>query len=136
MRHGNLPHMPGGEYVLHQDYATIPNALILCRVLARCHHVRDALDNIRRQALAELWHPFQQTFAECSVRPNVVCSLDLAGLTGRRHQSVTRAIERRVERTRGRSAICPTKSRYVALTGLRSPCTSWSPPRPSWCLNP
>ena len=48
MRHGNLPHMPGGEYVLHQNYATIPNALILCRMLARCHHVRDALDNIRR----------------------------------------------------------------------------------------
>lgn len=54
------------------------------------------------------------------MRPNVVCSLDLAGLTGRRHQSVTRAIERRAERKRGRSAIYPAKSRYVAPTGLRS----------------
>ena len=117
MRYRNLPHMPGGEYVLRQDYQTIPSALILCRVLARCHHVRDALDNIRRQALAERWHPLIQGLAECSVSKNVVCSLDLAGLTGRRHQSVTRAIERRMKQ---RSYFLPVKSRYVAPSGLRS----------------
>ena len=109
--------MPGGEYVLHQDYSTIPSDLILCRVLARCSRVKEALDHIRRQALAERWHYLQQGFAECSVSKKVVCSLDLAGLTGRRHQSVTRAIERRMEQ---RSYFLPTKSRYVAPTGLRS----------------
>lgn len=51
MRYRNLPHMPGGEYVLHRDYSTIPSTLILCRVLARCHHVRDALDSIHHQPL-------------------------------------------------------------------------------------
>lgn len=117
MRYRNLPHMPGGEYVLYQDYATIPSDLILCRVLARCHHVRDALDDIRKTALAERWHPLIQGLAECSVSKNVACSLDLAGLTGRRHQSVTRAIERRMKQ---RSYFLPTKSRYVAPTGLRS----------------
>ena len=117
MRYRPLPHMPGGEYILRRDYSTIPSPLILCRVLARCHHVRDEFDNIRRQALAERWHPLIQGLAECSVSKNVVCSLDLAGLTGRRHQSVTRAIERRMKQ---RSYFLPAKSRYVAPTGLRS----------------
>ena len=107
MRYRNLPHMPGGEYVLHRDYSTIPSTLILCRVLARCHHVRDALDSIHHQALVERWHPLIQGLAECSVSKNVVCSLDLAGLTGRRHQSVTRAIERRMKQ---RSYFLPAKS--------------------------
>ena len=70
MRYRNLPHMPGGEYILRRDYSTIPSTLILCRVLARCHHVRDKLDNIRRQALAERWHPLIQGLAECSVSKN------------------------------------------------------------------
>ncbi|MFR0874950.1 MAG: hypothetical protein ACLSHC_10355 [Bilophila wadsworthia] len=109
--------MPGGEYILRRDYSTIPSTLILCRVLARCHHVRDELDNIRHQALAESWHPLIQGLAECSVSKNVVCSLDIAGLTGRRHQSVTRAIERRMKQ---RSYFLPAKSRYVAPSGLRS----------------
>ena len=117
MRYRPLPHMPGGEYVLFQDYQTIPERLILTRILNRCAHVLDELNDIRRRALAERWHPFTQGFAECCIRPHVVCSLDLAGLTGRRHQSVTRAIERRMTQ---RSYFLPTKSRYVAPTGLRS----------------
>ena len=117
MRYRPLPHMPGGEYVLFQDYSSIPSNLILCRVLARCSHVREVFDHIRKKAIAERWHYLQQGFAECSVNKNVVCSLDLAGLTGRRHQSITRAIERRMTQ---RSYFLPTKSRYVAPTGLRS----------------
>ena len=110
--------MHGGEYVLFQDYQTMPEQLILARILNRCAHVFDELNDIRRRAVAEHWAPFLIGFAECCISRNVVCSLDLAGLTGRRHQNVVRAIERRVERKRGRSAIYPTKSRYVAPTGL------------------
>ena len=95
--------MPGGEYVLFQDYSSIPSNLILCRVLARCSHVREVFDHIRKKAIAERWHYLQQGFAECSVNKNVVCSLDLAGLTGRRHQSITRAIERRMTQRRVRT---------------------------------
>lgn len=120
MRYKPIPHMPGGEYVLFQDYQTMPEQLILARILNRCAHVFDELNDIRRRAVAEHWAPFLIGFAECCISRNVVCSLDLAGLTGRRHQNVVRAIERRVERKRGRSAIYPTKSRYVAPTGLRS----------------
>ena len=62
----------------------------------------------RRRTVAEHWPPFLTGFAECAVRPHVVCSLDLAGFTGRRHQSVTRAIERRMKQ---RSYFLPAKSR-------------------------
>ena len=112
--------MPGGDYVLFQDYQTMPEQLILARILNRCAHVFDELSDIRRRAAAEHWPPFMVGFAECCISRKVICSLDLAGLTGRRHQNVVRAIERRAERKRGRSAIYPTKSRYVAPTGLRS----------------
>lgn len=120
MRYRKLPHMPGGEYVLSQDYQTIPCKLTLCRILSRCSYVQDALKDISRQATEEQWPLFMQGFAECCTNRNVICSLDLAVLTYRRHSSIVRAIEQRMVIKRGRSAIYSVKSRYVAPTGLRS----------------
>lgn len=136
MKYRPIPHLPGGEYILFQDYQTIPKQLILAHILNRCAHVLDTLNGICRQAFAEHWHPLQIGFAECTVSRDVVCSLDLAGLTGRRHQNVIRAIERRVERKRGREAICPPKAATLPPRACVPACTSWNPPMRWWCSNP
>ena len=106
-----------GEYRLGRPYWALPSDLILCRIFSSCAAVRLELAKLDRQAREEKWTPFMQGFAECMVNKNVVCSLDIAGLTGRRHDSVLRFMDRRREKRRG-FLVWP--ARYVAPTGLRS----------------
>lgn len=106
-----------GEYRLGRPYWALPSDLILCRIFSSCEAVRRELAKMDRQAREERWTPFMQGFAECMVNKNVICSLDIAGLTGRRHDSVLRFMDRRREK---RPGFFVWPGRYVAPTGLRS----------------
>ena len=112
-----MSELAGGEYRLGRAYGRLPYKLILCRILSSCEAVRRELLKMDRQARKENWTPFMQGFAECMVNKNVICSLDIAGLTGRRHDSVLRFMDRRREK---RPGFFVWPGRYVAPTGLRS----------------
>lgn len=112
-----ISRLANGEYRLGRPYWALPSKLILCRILSSCEAVRRELAKMDRQAREEKWTPFMQGFAECMVNKNVICSLDIAGLTGRRHDSVLRFMDRRREK---RPGFFVWPGRYVAPTGLRS----------------
>ena len=112
-----ISRLADGEYWLGRPYWALPSDLILCRIFSSCEAVRRELAKMDRQAREEKWTPFMQGFAECMVNKNVICSLDIAGLTGRRHDSVLRFMDRRREK---RPGFFVWPGRYVAPTGLRS----------------
>ena len=112
-----ISRLADGEYRLGRPYWALPSKLIFCRIFSSCEAVRRELDKLDRQARKENWTPFMQGFAECMVNKNVICSLDIAGLTGRRHDSVLRFMDRRREK---RPGFFVWPGRYVAPTGLRS----------------
>ena len=112
-----ISRLADGEYRLGRPYWALPAELILCRIFSSCEAVRRELLKMDRQAREERWTPFVHGFAECMVNKNVICSLDIAGLTGRRHDSVLRFMDRRREK---RPGFFVWPGRYVAPTGLRS----------------
>ena len=116
-RKEKLSKLADGEYRLGRPYWALSADLILCRIFSSCEAVRRELLKMDRQAREEKWTPSMRGFAECMVNKNVVCSLDIAGLTGRRHDSVLRFMDRRREK---RPGFFVWPGQYVAPTGLRS----------------
>ncbi|WP_077071930.1 hypothetical protein [Mailhella massiliensis] len=112
-----IAELADGEYRLGRPYWAMPSDLILCRIFSSCEVVRRNLLKVDRQAKEQGLSPFAHAFIEFTVNKNVICSLDIAGLTGRRHDSVLRFMDRRKAK---RPGFFVWPGRYVAPTGLRS----------------
>lgn len=110
-----------GEYRLGRPYWALSYELILCRIFSSCEAVRRELLKMDRQAREERWTTFMHGFVECQVNKNVICSLDIAGLTGRRHDSVLRFMDRRKERS-GAASLCGRNGRRIIWT----PCEPYT----------
>lgn len=76
-------------------------------------YILDELDDIRRRTVSEYWPPFLTGVAECAVRPLVVCSLYLAGLTGRREVRLCRIAGRTCELRRALVQARPVGARQA-----------------------
>ena len=76
-------------------------------------YILDELDDIRRRTVSEYWPPFLTGVAECAVRPLVVCSLYLAGLTGRREVRLCRIAGRTCELRRALVQARPVGTRQA-----------------------